>query len=85
MTKLPSEVRLQIARVTTGDVWKVDEVLQAIKCEVDARELSDTVRVNEGRSELQPGTGKHYQGSTSSFVIRDQGSSERSCIIFSLL
>jgi len=26
MAKLPSEVRLQIARVTTRDVWKVDEL-----------------------------------------------------------
>ena len=27
MAKLPSEVRLQIARVTTIDVWKLDELL----------------------------------------------------------
>ena len=53
MAKLPSEVRLQIARVTTRDVWQVDELFQVIKCEVEARELSDSVRVSEGKSESQ--------------------------------
>ena len=47
MSKLPLEVRLQIARVTTGDVWEVEELLRVLKQEVVARELSDTVRVNE--------------------------------------
>ena len=47
MSKLPLEVRLQVARLTTGDVWEVEELLQLIKHEVVARELSDTIRVNE--------------------------------------
>jgi len=47
MSKLPLDVRLQIARVTTGDFWEVEELLRVIKKEVVARELSDTVRVNE--------------------------------------
>ena len=43
MNKLPNKVRIQIARVTARDVWKVEEMFQAIKYEVDAHELSDTV------------------------------------------
>ena len=35
MAKLPSEVRLQIARVTNKDVWEVEELLQVIKAEVE--------------------------------------------------
>ena len=31
MAKLPSEVFLQIARATTREIWKVDELLQVIK------------------------------------------------------
>jgi len=49
MSKLPLDVRLQIARVTTRDIWEdiweVEELLRVIKKEVVARELS--VRVNE--------------------------------------
>ena len=80
MAKLSSEVRLQIARVTTRDIWKVDELLQVIKCEVEARELSDTVRVSENRSDSQPGMSRHNRGTTSSFVIREQSSGGRSCL-----
>ena len=39
MSKLPLEVRLQVARLTTGDVWEVEELLHIIKREVVAREL----------------------------------------------
>ena len=45
MAKLPSEVRLQIARVTNKDVWEVEELLQVIKVEVEAREISDAIKV----------------------------------------
>ena len=47
MAKLPSEVRLQIARVTNKDVWEVEELLQVIKAEVKAREVSDTIKIHE--------------------------------------
>lgn len=55
-------------------------MLQVIKCEVEACELSDMVRVSEGRTELLPGTGKQYRSTTSSFLVREQGSGGRSCL-----
>jgi len=47
MSKLPLDVRLQIARVTTENVWEIEELLKVIKQEVVARELSDAIKVNE--------------------------------------
>ena len=47
MAKLPPPVHLQIARVTTRDVWDMDELLQVIKNEVEARELSEGIKVCE--------------------------------------
>ena len=47
MSKLPSEIRLQIARKATGDVWKIDELLKTIKFEVEAREMSEATRSGE--------------------------------------
>ncbi len=41
MSKLPSEIRLQVARKATSDVWKIDELLDTIKFEVEAREMSE--------------------------------------------
>ena len=32
MEKLPNGIRLDIARKATGEVWKIDELLEAIKC-----------------------------------------------------
>ena len=41
MTKIPQDVRLQIARVTTRDLWNMDKLLQVIKREVEAREMTE--------------------------------------------
>ena len=50
MSKLPSDVRLQIAHVSVKDVWEVDELMTVIKREVEVRELCDTIKVTEQRS-----------------------------------
>ena len=47
MAKLPPIIRLQIARVTTRDVWDMNKLLQVIKGEVEARELSEGIKVCE--------------------------------------
>ncbi|XP_046857142.1 uncharacterized protein LOC124450528 [Xenia sp. Carnegie-2017] len=57
MTKLPSDIRLQIARKSSGDVWKIDELLDTIKTEIEARELSEGVQ-----SSPQPQHGKSSGG-----------------------
>ncbi|XP_046848071.1 uncharacterized protein LOC124441651 [Xenia sp. Carnegie-2017] len=44
MSKLPSEIRLQVAQKATGDVWQIDELLKTIKFEVEAREMSESSR-----------------------------------------
>ena len=48
VSKLPDDVRLQIARVTTRDVWDVSELMKVMKTEVEAQEISSTVRVSGG-------------------------------------
>ena len=45
MAKLPPPVHLQIARVTTRDVWDMDELFQVMKREVEERELSEGIKV----------------------------------------
>ena len=49
MSKLPAEVRLQVARVTAKEAWEIQELLEVIKAEVEAREISETIRINEKR------------------------------------
>ena len=47
MAKLPAEIRVQIARNTTGEVWEIADMLKIILKEVEAREISESIKVNE--------------------------------------
>ena len=47
MSKLPEEIRLQVARNTTDEIWKIEDLLQTIKKEVEARETSEHVKTTE--------------------------------------
>ena len=77
MAKLPSEVRLQIARSTTNAVWKVEELLRIIQGEVEAREMSDFMRTSERR----PETPFHRNNTTTSALTeRDNINGGRICV-----
>ena len=55
MSKLPNDVRLHIARKTEKDVWVMKDLLEVIRKEVEARELSEQVKANsETKKRLQP-------------------------------
>ena len=49
MVKLLQDVRLQIARVTTRDMWDIEELMQVINSEVEAREMTERIKINETR------------------------------------
>ena len=46
MSKLPQEVRIQVARNTAQEVWQMSDILNVIRQEVEAREISEGVKVN---------------------------------------
>ena len=46
MSKLPTEIRVQIARLTSSEVWSIREMLELIRKEVEAREASEHVKLN---------------------------------------
>ena len=79
MAKLPPPVRLQIARVTTRDVWDMDELLQVIKSEVEARELSKGIKV----CELKKSEGVNRRPpipTASALVVREDNPSRIKCV-----
>ena len=43
MSKLPDDVRLQIARNTKEEIWKIKDLLETIKIEMRAREASEGI------------------------------------------
>ena len=46
MSKLPSEIRLRVARESTDELWKIDELMDVVKKEVEAREASEGSKFN---------------------------------------
>ena len=58
MSKLPNEIRLQVARNTTDYIWKIEELLQTIKKEVEARETSEHVKTGESANSIREFPGR---------------------------
>ena len=54
MSKLPADVRLQIARNSVKEVWEIKELLEIIRKEVEARELSEHIKANNERKIKPP-------------------------------
>ena len=43
MQRMPSEITIQVARKVTEDIWPIKEILEIIRCEIEARELGESV------------------------------------------
>ena len=50
MSKLPLDVRIQVARVMAKEAWDFQELLAVIKAEVEAREISDTIKITKRKT-----------------------------------
>ena len=59
MSKLPNEIPLEIARKSTNEVWKIDELLDTIKGEVEAPEASEAVKTQEVNVRKPPHPGSN--------------------------
>ena len=46
MSKLPTEIRVQIARLMSSEVWSIREMLELIRKVVEAREANENLKVN---------------------------------------
>ena len=53
MSKLPTEIRVQIARLTSSEVWSIREMPELIRKEVEAREASEHVKLNNEKKTAQ--------------------------------
>lgn len=60
ISKSPTEIRLQIAHKATSDVWKINELPNMIKLEVEAQEVSKGVwssgNEKQQHSKTKPGS-----------------------------
>lgn len=54
MSKLPPEIRIQVARNTAWEVWEMSDLLQVIWQNVEAREVSDSIKANVNLEKPKP-------------------------------
>ena len=78
MSKLPNEIRLEVARNSTVEIWKIEDLLQTIKKEVEARETSEHVKTSEGSR--KPPLGKPPIPSANSLVANTFGGNPVKCV-----
>ena len=76
MAKLPLEVRIQIARTTKKEIWDIPEILDAILHEVEAREVSENVKINS--EPRKPPANKYPSSAASSLLAQEAKPSTRS-------
>ena len=74
MSRLPAEVRLHVARVSTKDVWEINELLKVIQAEVEAREISDTMKIQEKKgTETTPTPKRGFSPGTANSLLARSG------------
>eukprot|EP00794_Sanderia_malayensis_P021467 gene21467-biopygen1183 len=70
MTRLPSEIVIEVARKTTEDVWDIEEILEIVRKEIQAREVSTKVKMNDRRPDRT--SQQQVSGTTRAFVTADK-------------
>ena len=74
MSKLPEEVRIQIARNTSKDVWEIGELLNVTQKEVEAREVCENIPINaNNQNKKHNGPGTQDLGSAKALMASQSG------------
>ncbi len=80
MTKLPNDLRMRIARETSGDVWKIDEILEILRKEIEAREASERFKVAERQKHHEPSPRKPLPAIGSTLLSQEEGQFKICCV-----
>ena len=68
MQRMPSKITTQVARKLTEDVWPIEEILEIIKKEIEAREMGISVAKSDGKA-LKPSYQSRQQASTTQVFL----------------
>ena len=68
MSRMPKEIAMQVARITSEEVWNITEILEIICREIEAAEISSRIIAAEKKTEQKPA--KHATGTTKAFVSK---------------
>ena len=74
MSRMPTEIALQVARKTSEDIWKIDEIMEIIRKEIEAREVSERVNIGDRKraDKVTKIPSCNLGGTTKSFVAQEK-------------
>ena len=80
ISRMPEEIALEVARKTTENVWDIKDIMNIIRKEIEAREVSKKI-IGQERKKSEKETKQHQrqfmpQATTKSFVTKLENSSK---------
>ena len=74
ISRMPREITLQVAQKTTEEVWPINEILEIVRKEIEAMELSENIKSMERKYERTSvyDRPKSPQGTTKSFLTKGE-------------
>ena len=71
MSRMPSDITLQVARKTSEDIWSIDEIMTIIRQEIEAREVSKGISATDTKGYAKP-VRITPNGTTKTFVAKSE-------------
>ncbi len=74
ISRMPGEIALQVARKTSEDIWQINEIMDIIRKEIEAREISERIQAADRKKPekfIKPQASSPV-GTTKSFVTQDE-------------
>ena len=73
MSKLPNDLRMRIARESKGEVWKIDELIETLREEIEVREASERFKIGERQKQGENPTRSVPQTTGSTLLSSESG------------
>lgn len=68
MAKLPPQVQIQVVRSMVNEVWDIEELLEVIRKEIEARELSEKIQTTEQKRPPTQAVSNFKQNTKTSYI-----------------
>ena len=80
MFKIPSEVRVHFSGRTTSEAWNIEDLLEVLKTEIQAREASERIKTATEQVQRAERTSYYEKQTTSSFVSHHDAGMRPKCV-----
>ena len=79
MSELPNDLRMRIARESKDEVWKIDELIETLRVEIEVREASERFKIGERQKQGENPTRRVPQTTGSTLLSRESGEFKVNC------